>query len=42
VQVWYSGYPGLTATNVNQNERLRAGLSGSMSAKEAAAWLQLL
>jgi hypothetical protein len=42
VQVWYSAYPNLTARNLNQNERLRAGLSGAMSAKEAAAWLQLL
>jgi hypothetical protein len=42
VQIWYSAYPDLTAKNLNQNERLRAGLSGRMSAKEAAAWLQLL
>lgn len=42
VQVWYSAYPDLTARNVNQNERLRAGLSGSMGVEEAAAWLKLL
>jgi hypothetical protein len=42
VQVWYSAYPDMTALNLNQNQRMRAGLSGRMDAKEAAAWLQLL
>jgi hypothetical protein len=42
VPVWYSAYPDMTARNLNQNQRLRAGLSGRMDAQEAAAWLQLL
>jgi hypothetical protein len=41
-QVWWSAYPDLTAINVDGNARLRAGLSGTMSATEAEAWLQLL
>jgi hypothetical protein len=41
-QVWYSAYPDLTAANVDDNARLRAGLRGTVSAAEAEAWLQLL
>ncbi|HEY4026295.1 MAG TPA: hypothetical protein VGO86_07670 [Candidatus Dormibacteraeota bacterium] len=41
-QVWYSAYPGLTAVNVDDNARLRAGLRGAMSETEAEAWLHLL
>jgi hypothetical protein len=41
-QVWWSAYPDLTAANVDDNARLRAGLSGTMSATGAGAWLQLL
>jgi hypothetical protein len=41
-QVWYSAYPDLTARNLQNNARLRAGLSGSLTASEAADWLQRL
>jgi hypothetical protein len=41
-QAWYSAYPDLTAANVDDNARLRAGLRGTMSAEGAEAWLQLL
>ena len=30
VQLWYSAYPDLTAVNLQNNQRLRAGLAGSM------------
>jgi hypothetical protein len=40
-QVWYSAYPHLTALNVENNARIRAGLHDSeMSGKEAEAWLR--
>jgi len=42
VQVWYSAYPNLTARNVENNARFRAGLSGTMSEQEAEVWLQRL
>jgi hypothetical protein len=38
-QVWYSAYPDLTALNIENNARIRAGLRGEMSSKEAQAWL---
>jgi hypothetical protein len=41
-QVWYSAYPCLTALNIEQNARIRAGLSGTMDAAAAARWLLLL
>jgi hypothetical protein len=41
-QSWYSAYPDLTASNVDGNARLRAGLHGEMTEAEAEAWLQLL
>jgi hypothetical protein len=41
-QVWFSAYPHLTALNVENNARIRAGLNGPMSAPEAARWLALL
>jgi hypothetical protein len=40
--VWYSAYPGLTASNIENNARIRAGLYGEMTPEEAAAWLRLL
>ena len=42
VHVWYSAYPELTARNLHRNAQIRAGLSGRMTAQEAAAWLRLL
>ncbi|GAC1427591.1 MAG: hypothetical protein NVSMB65_00330 [Chloroflexota bacterium] len=41
-QVWFSAYDRLTALNVDNNARIRAGLSGPMSLAEAEAWLQRL
>jgi hypothetical protein len=41
-QVWYSAYPQLTALNIENNARIRAGLSGDMSTAEAKRWLALL
>ena len=41
-QVWYSAYPRLTALNIESNARMRAGLSGPMSAAAVARWLALL
>lgn len=38
-QVWYSAYPGLTALNIDNNARIRAGLLGQLSGEEAQAWL---
>jgi hypothetical protein len=38
-QVWYSAYPDLTALNIENNARIRAGLRGEASGKEAQAWL---
>jgi hypothetical protein len=40
--VWYSAYGGLTALNVQQNERVRAGLHGDLSGDEERAWVQSL
>lgn len=39
-QVWYSAYPDLTALNVENNARIRVGLYGEMSEKEAQEWLR--
>jgi hypothetical protein len=41
-QVWHSAYPDLTALNVDNNARIRAGLYGAMSEEEAQAWLRLI
>lgn len=41
-QVWYSAYPELTAVNINNNAKVRAGLVGSMSSEEAEQWLRLI
>lgn len=39
-QVWYSAYPHLTALNIEDNARVRAGLSGKLSTKEVVQWLR--
>src|SRR4029077_7630200 len=39
---WYSAYPDVTAVNIERNAKLRAGLGGRMSEREAQAWLRLL
>jgi hypothetical protein len=39
-QVWYSAYPHLTALNIENNARIREGLSGRMNASEAEEWLR--
>ena len=41
-QVWYSAYERLTALNIENNARIRAGLHGPMSLADAARWLALL
>ena len=41
-QVWYAAYPDLTAVNIDNNAKIRAGLVGSMSSKEAEQWLRLI
>ncbi len=41
-QVWYSAYERLTALNIENNARIRAGLLGQMSTADAARWLALL
>jgi hypothetical protein len=42
-QVWYKAYPGLTAVDLERNERIRQGLeSSSMSEEETREWLSLL
>jgi len=38
-QVWYSAYPQLTAVNIENNARIRAGLYGEMSRAETESWL---
>ena len=40
--VWYSAYPDLAAVTIDQNAKLRAGLSANLSGKELAAWLSIL
>jgi hypothetical protein len=37
--VWYAAYPGLTAVNIENDARIRAGLSGEMTPTEASIWL---
>ena len=43
-QVWYrnDAYDGLTAVNVAQNARVRAGLSAGLRGRELEEWLRLL
>jgi hypothetical protein len=40
--VWYSAYPGLTAANIQNNARIRAGLAGDMAEEQAREWLRRL
>jgi hypothetical protein len=39
-QVWYTAYPDLTALNIENNARIRAGLSGDLDEAAAAQWLK--
>ena len=41
-RVWYSAYPELTALNIRQNERIRAGLHGDSDGDAERAWVQAL
>lgn len=41
-QVWYSAYPDLAAVTIDQNARLRAGLSDNLEGEGLAAWLNIL
>jgi hypothetical protein len=42
-QVWYKAYPGLTAIDLERNERIRKGLEiSSLSDQEATEWVALL
>lgn len=41
-QVWYSAYGNLTAVNIRNNSKLRAGLSGDLSPREVEGWLACL
>src|SRR4051812_28036748 len=41
-QVWYSAYPELAAVTIDQNAKLRAGLSGTLEGEELDAWLRIL
>jgi hypothetical protein len=40
-QVWWSAYPQLAAVTIDQNARLRAGLSGELDGEELLAWLRI-
>jgi hypothetical protein len=39
-QVWYAAYDQLTALNIENNARIREGLSGQLGAGEVEAWLR--
>ncbi len=41
-QVWYSAYDNLTALNIANNAKIRAGLYRNISETEAEEWLRLL
>jgi hypothetical protein len=41
-RVWYAAYGRLTALNVQQNERIRAGLHGRMTGHQEREWVHLL
>lgn len=40
--VWFSAYPDLSARNVDDNTRLRTGLTRELSGEEAQSWLALV
>jgi hypothetical protein len=42
VPAWYTAYPALSAANIENNARIRAGLPGEMSPPQAEQWLSLL
>ncbi len=42
VPAWYTAYPTLSADNIQNNARIRAGLPGRMSPAQAEQWLSLL
>ncbi|HXJ28800.1 MAG TPA: hypothetical protein VNH17_24040, partial [Streptosporangiaceae bacterium] len=42
VPAWYSAYPALSAANIENNARVRAGLRGDLSPADAERWLSLL
>jgi hypothetical protein len=42
VPAWYTAYPALSADNIQNNARIRAGLPGRMSPAQAEQWLSLL
>jgi hypothetical protein len=42
VPVWYTAYPALSAVNIENNARIRAGLRGKMNPADAGQWLSLL
>jgi hypothetical protein len=41
-QLWFAAYDRMTAVNLGAHARVREGLSGEMSEREAQAWLRLL
>jgi hypothetical protein len=41
-EVWYDAHPGLTASDLERNTRIRQGLESSLTDKEAQEWLALL
>ncbi|HYY76035.1 MAG TPA: hypothetical protein VE644_06915, partial [Gaiellaceae bacterium] len=41
-RVWYSAYGRLTALNIAQNEKIRAGLYGDLSSEDERTWVQSL
>ena len=41
-RVWYSAYGRLTALNIAQNEKIRAGLYGDLSGEDERTWVQSL
>jgi hypothetical protein len=42
VPAWYTAYPALSADNIENNARIRAGLPGDVGPAEAEQWLSLL
>lgn len=42
VPAWYTAYPSLSADNIENNARIRAGLLGEMGPADAQHWLSLL
>jgi hypothetical protein len=41
-EVWYNAHPGLTASDLERNTRIRQGLEASLSDEETREWLALL